>query len=109
MFKNYGDITKIDGASVEPVDCIIGGSPCQSFSQAGSRSGFDGTSGLFLHMIRVTKEMREKTNGECPRYMVLENVVGILSCNEGKDFQRVLMECVNAASKKHKHPCCAYA
>ena len=42
MFKNYGDITKIDGKNVEFVDCIIGGSPCTSFSQAGKRTGFEG-------------------------------------------------------------------
>lgn len=97
MFKNYGDITKIDGGNVEFVDCIIGGSPCTSFSQAGNRTGFEGESGLFLHQIRIVNEMRVKSEGKYPRYMVLENVLGILNCNNGKDFQRVLMECINVA------------
>ena len=97
MFKNYGDITKIDGRNVEFVDCIIGGSPCTSFSQAGKRTGFEGESGLFLHQIRIVNEMRIKSEGKYPRYMVLENVLGILTCNNGKDFQRVLMECINVA------------
>lgn len=37
--KNYGDITSIDGAIVDPVDCIIGGSPCQNLSVAGNKKG----------------------------------------------------------------------
>lgn len=98
MFNNKGDITKIDGSKVEPVDCVIGGSPCTSFSVAGSRDGFDGQSGLFLHQIRLVREMREKSNFLKPRFMVLENVVGILSCTNGKDFQRVLKECVHVAA-----------
>lgn len=102
MFKNYGDITKIDGITVEQVDCIIGGSPCVSFSIAGSRSGFDGASGLFLHQIRLVKEMRWNSKNTYPRYMVLENVVGILTCSKGLDFHRVLMECINVAVKTQK-------
>jgi DNA (cytosine-5)-methyltransferase 1 len=104
MFKNYGDITKIDGSKIEPVDCVIGGSPCQSFSQAGTMSGFEGVSGLFLHQIRLIKEMLEKTNYQYPHYMVLENVTGLLSCHNGADFQRVLMECINVATKQTTIP-----
>lgn len=58
--KHYGDITKINGAEVEPVDCVIGGSPCQDLSVAGKRAGLQGErSGLFMEQIRVIKEMRE--------------------------------------------------
>ena len=100
MFKNYGDITKIDVTFVEDVDCIIGGSPCQNLSIAGNKTGLQGSeSRLFLEQMRLIKEMRIKTNNKKPRYMVWENVVNALSCSNGKDFQRVLMECVNVAVK----------
>ena len=101
MFKNYGDITKMDGSKIEPVDCVIGGSPCQDLSQAGNRTGLEGNkSSLFLHQIRLIKEMLEKTEYQYPHYMIWENVVGSLSCHNGSDFQRVLMECVNVAAKQ---------
>lgn len=98
MFKNYGDITKIDGSKVETVDCVIGGSPCQDLSIAGNKQGLSGSqSRLFLEQMRVIEEMRISSNGTKPRYMVWENVTNSLSCSKGKDFQRVLMECVNVA------------
>ena len=100
--KHLGDITKINGAEIEPVDCICGGSPCQDLSVAGKRAGLDGErSGLFMEMIRVIKEMRAKEieNGRPvelirPRYVVFENVPGLFSSNGGKDFQAVLTEFV---------------
>lgn len=93
--KNYGDITKIDGRTVELVDCVIGGSPCQNLSIAGNRTGLAGNeSRLFIDQMRVIREMREVSHGEKPRYMVWENVTNALSCSKGKDFQRVLHECV---------------
>lgn len=57
--KHYGDITKINGAAVEAVDVICGGSPCQDLSVAGKRAGLAGArSGLFMDQIRIIKEMR---------------------------------------------------
>ena len=103
MFVNHGDITKIDGTKVEVVDCVIGGSPCQNLSISGNRLGLEGSeSYLFLHQIRLIREMRIASNFLKPRYMIWENVVGSLSCSKGKDFQRVLMECVDVAVKTQK-------
>jgi DNA (cytosine-5)-methyltransferase 1 len=56
---HLGDICKINGAEADPVDVIIGGSPCQDLSVAGKRAGLDGErSGLFMEQIRIIKEMR---------------------------------------------------
>ena len=89
----YGDITKLSGYDLDPVDLIVGGSPCQDLSVAGQRKGLDGDrSGLFMEMIRIIKEMREKTNGNNPRYALWENVPGAFSSNGGKDFSVVLGE-----------------
>ena len=58
--RHYGDICKISGAEIEPVDCIIGGSPCQDLSIAGKRAGLAGArSGLYMEQIRIIREMRE--------------------------------------------------
>ena len=96
--KNYGDVCLINGCKVEAVDCVIGGSPCQNLSVAGNRKGLEGSeSRLFLEQMRVVKEMRLATGFQKPRYMIWENVVGALSCNNGKDFQCVLHECVETA------------
>lgn len=99
---HIGDICNINGAEIEPVDCIIGGSPCQDLSIAGKRAGLAGNrSGLFMEQIRIIKEMREndRANGWSgefirPRYMVWENVPGAFSANEGADFAAVLEETV---------------
>ena len=57
---HVGDITKLDGAKLPPVDIICGGSPCQDLSVAGARRGLTGErSGLFMEQIRVAKEMRD--------------------------------------------------
>ena len=99
--KHLGDITKINGAEIEPVDVITAGSPCQDLSVAGKRAGLDGArSGLFMEQIRVIKEMRENDRRRNqrtdefirPRYMVWENVPGALSSNKGEDFKCVLEE-----------------
>jgi DNA (cytosine-5)-methyltransferase 1 len=85
--KHLGNICNINGAEVEPVDVIIGGSPCQDLSVAGKRAGLDGErSGLFMEMMRVIEEMLNATGGESPRYVVWENVPGALSSNKGEDF-----------------------
>lgn len=91
--KHLGDITKIHGDLIEPVDCIAGGSPCQDLSIAGKRAGLSGKrSGLFMEMIRIIKEMRNVTNGEYPKFAIWENVRGALSSNGGEDFRCVLEE-----------------
>jgi site-specific DNA-cytosine methylase len=102
---HLGDITKINGAEIEPVWCITGGSPCQDLSIAGKRAGLAGArSGLFMEQVRIVKEMRaeDKRNGRTgnmvrPRYLVWENVVGAFSSNKGKDFAAVLEEIARIA------------
>lgn len=101
--KHYGDITKIKGAAVEPVDVVCGGSPCQDLSVAGKRAGLAGErSGLFMEQIRLIKEMRKYVDElhsrganvdiRPVRYMVWENVCGAYSSNGGEDFRAVLEE-----------------
>ena len=101
--KHLGDVTKINGADIEPVDIITFGSPCQDLSVAGKRAGLkhesngdDETtrSGLFMEAIRIIKEMRGATNGVYPRFAVWENVVGAFSSNHGEDFRTVINEIV---------------
>ncbi len=103
--KHLGDITKINGAEIEIVDVITGGSPCQDLSIAGKRAGLAGArSGLFMEQVRIVKEMREadKRNGRTgdmvrPRYLVWENVPGAFSSNKGRDFAAVLEEIIRIA------------
>ena len=99
---HVGDITKLDGAKLPPVDVICGGSPCQDLSVAGQRRGLAGErSGLFMEQTRIAKEMR-KADGERgipthlvrPRYLVWENVPGAFSSAEGEDFRAVIEEIV---------------
>ena len=96
--KHLGDITKINGAEIPPVNIITFGSPCQDLSVAGNRAGLDGSrSSLFLEAIRIFKEMREATNGIYPNVVVWENVPGAYSSHKGKDFRRVLEEITGVA------------
>lgn len=112
--RYIGDVTNIDGAKIEPVDCITFGAPCQDLSVAGKRAGMkheamgdDETtrSGLFYEAVRIIKEMREEDerNGRTdefirPRYALYENVPGALSSGKdengkplkGEDFRCVL-------------------
>lgn len=91
--KHIGNITEVDGGRIDPVDIITFGSPCQDLSVAGSRKGLAGKrSGLFLEAVRVIREMREKTNGQKPEFIVWENVPGAFSSNGGEDFRTVLEE-----------------
>lgn len=101
--KHLGDVTKVNGADIEPVDIITFGSPCVDLSVAGKRAGLkhesngdDETtrSGLFMEAIRIIKEMRGATNGVYPRFAVWENVVGAFSSNKGEDFRTVLEELI---------------
>ena len=107
--KHLGDITKIRGSDADPVNVIIGGSPCQDLSIAGRRAGLDGErSGLFMDQLRVIKEMRltdEVIRGRTgkdirPRFMVWENVPGAFSSNKGADFGAVLQETARIVVKE---------
>lgn len=104
--EHLGDISKINGALIKPVDIITFGSPCQDMSVAGKRAGIKHTengdeettrSGLFMEAVRIIKEMREKTNGKYPDFAVWENVPGAFSSNRGEDFKIVLEELIKIA------------
>ena len=111
---HVGDITKLDGAKLPPVDVICGGSPCQDLSVAGLRKGLAGErSGLFMDQVRIVKEMRaeDERRGVSddfirPRYLVWENVPGAFSSGEpkGADFRRVLEEVCGISEKSVSIP-----
>ena len=90
--EHVGDITKLHGGKLPPVDIITFGSPCQDLSVAsGKRLGLAGErSGLFLEAIRIIREMQEATNGEYPKFALWENVPGALSSSSRRDFKAVL-------------------
>ncbi len=98
---HYGDVSKINGAEIPPVDIITFGSPCQDLSVAGKRAGIKNTSkgdeettrsGLFIEAIRIIYEMRNATNGQYPTFIVWENVPGAFTSHNGDDFRTVLEE-----------------
>ena len=79
--KNYGDITKIRPEELPDFDMLCGGFPCQAFSIAGKRRGFEDTRGtLFFDIMRIAKVKR-------PKIMLLENVKGLLNHNKGETMQ----------------------
>ena len=101
--KHLGDISKIHGGEIEPVDIITFGSPCQDLSVAGKRAGLKHEangdeettrSGLFMEAVRIIKEMREATNGKYPTFALWENVPGAFSSNKGEDFRIVCEELI---------------
>ncbi|MBU1067717.1 DNA (cytosine-5-)-methyltransferase [Patescibacteria group bacterium] len=82
--KNYGDTTRINTSTLPDFDILVGGFPCQAFSIAGQRKGFDDTRGtLFFEVARILRDKR-------PRYFLLENVKGLLSHNNGKTYHTIL-------------------
>ena len=83
--KNYGDVSKIDGKALKgKVDLIVGGSPCQDFSQAGNRLGLEGErSSLAIEYIRLLNEIQ-------PDSFIWENVPGCTSTNKGNDLRMLL-------------------
>lgn len=92
-----GDITKLNGANLPPVDIVCAGSPCQDLSVAGKRKGLDGArSGLFRVAVGLVRDMRRATHGRHPRFFVWENVPGAFSSNKGADFRAVLEEIAEA-------------
>lgn len=89
---NSGEVQCVDTRSITDVptseipdhDILVGGFPCQAFSIAGKRRGFDDTRGtMFFEVARILRDKR-------PRYFILENVKGLLSHDEGKTFQTIL-------------------
>ena len=93
---NLGDVCGIDWEEFNErygaVDVLIGGSPCQSFSIAGSREGLKGESRLMFEYIRAVRDLVRASGGGSPRYIVWENVPGCLSSNKGRDFGCLLDE-----------------
>lgn len=82
--KNYGDITKIKAEELPDFDCLVGGFPCQAFSIAGKRGGFDDTRGtLFFDLARILRAKQ-------PRLFVFENVKGLLSHDSGRTFATII-------------------
>lgn len=80
----YGDITKIDTATLPDFDCLVWGFPCQAFSIAGKRRGFEDTRGtLFFELARILRAKQ-------PRLFVFENVKGLLSHDNGKTFSTII-------------------
>ena len=76
-----GDITKIDADDIPDFDVLLGGFPCQAFSQAGRRKGFEDARGtLFFEIARILKTKK-------PKAFFLENVRGLLSHDKGKTFK----------------------
>tara|TARA_R110002110_G_scaffold354881_1_gene564579 strand:+ start:21 stop:1217 length:1197 start_codon:yes stop_codon:yes gene_type:complete len=80
----YEDITALDMKDLSYVDLLVFGFPCQAFSMAGKRVGFEDTRGtLFYDALRYLKEHK-------PRYFIAENVKGLLSHDNGKTFQTII-------------------
>ena len=84
--KNYGNATKINPSEIPDFDILVGGFPCQAFSIAGKRGGFSDTRGtLFFEIARVLREKQ-------PRFLVLENVKGLLSHDQGNSANIIMSE-----------------
>lgn len=84
---NLGDITQVNWGDLDlgAVDLVVGGSPCQSFSIAGGREGLDGESRLMYEYIRAVREIR-------PKWLLWENVPGVLSIDSGRAYGILLDE-----------------
>jgi DNA (cytosine-5)-methyltransferase 1 len=92
----YEDVRTIDPLKASPVDVVIGGFPCQDLSTGGQRKGLAGErSGLFYEFIRIVRDMPTK-----PSFVVVENVPGMLTSNNGRDFGIILNEMVKQWSPK---------
>ena len=111
--RHLGDISKVKGWEIEPVDIITFGSPCQDLSVAGKRAGIKHEtrgaeettrSGLFMEAVRIIKEMRQATNGKQPRFALWENVPGAFSSNKGEDFRIVLEELIKVIEPEASVP-----
>ena len=82
--KNYGDITTINASELPDFDLLVGGFPCQSFSLAGKRKGFEDTRGtLFFELARILQAKQ-------PGLFIFENVKGLLSHDNGQTFKTII-------------------
>jgi len=82
--KNYGDATKIIPSELPNFDMLCGGFPCQTFSIAGKRRGFEDTRGtMFFEVARILEVKR-------PKFVLLENVKGLLNHNKGETFSVII-------------------
>ena len=82
--QNYGDATKINTERLPNFDLLVGGFPCQAFSIAGGRKGFEDTRGtLFREIARIARDKR-------PKYLLLENVKGLVNHEKGKTLAVIL-------------------
>lgn len=82
--QNFGDMTDHEGWPDSSIDVLVGGTPCQSFSVAGLRQGMaDPRGNLALVYLAITEQYR-------PRWLVWENVAGVLSSNGGRDFGSII-------------------
>lgn len=94
--EHLGDITRLHGGEVPPVDIITFGSPCQNLSSAGRREGLGGAkSSLFFQAVRIIEEMRDATGGQFPTIVIWENVMGALLSGNRLDFRAVLQSLTN--------------
>jgi len=82
--KFYEDITKRDHSEVPQLDLYVGGFPCQSFSMAGNRKGFDEARGTLFFNVAEFIQINQ------PKMFILENVKGLLSHDNGKTFQTIV-------------------
>ena len=90
--QSNGDITKIDPASIPNHNILLAGFPCQAFSIAGLRKGFQDERGtLFLNILKILKEKK-------PEYFILENVKGLITHEKGETFKFILDKL-----KEHKY------
>jgi DNA (cytosine-5)-methyltransferase 1 len=84
--KNYGDITQINAEELPDFDCLVGGVPCQSWSIAGKRGGFEDERGnMWFQYARILRAKQ-------PKYFIAENVKGLLSHDGGKSMERICEE-----------------
>src|SRR5690625_1030456 len=82
--STVGDVTEIDERDVPNHDMLVGGFPCQAFSVAGNREGFDDTRGtLFFEIARIAKEKK-------PKLLLLENVKGLVGHDKGKTLDKII-------------------
>ena len=81
---NFGDVTKIEAETLPDFDLLVGGFPCQAFSIAGKRMGFDDTRGtIFFDFARIMKAKK-------PKFAIFENVKGLLNHEKGKTYETIL-------------------
>lgn len=83
--RRYTDIKTVDWSGVEPVDLVCGGFPCQPVSVAGKRKGTSDVRWLWPEFVRCFSILR-------PRYVLIENVPGLLTANDGLAFAEVLRD-----------------